>query len=230
MITRDDDGNYYSNGELIIIETPEDSKRVVRAFKKQNSKTIAPQGNSTTSAPRQIEWDDYKSVKGIGPKTIEKIKEFCNSDDPFGVHQVKLTLDEVRKAIADGKLLFCPVPSHLSIDIPPEREEVVYVGIARAKRYYDAVEQLQKRTTEEIDYAEALSRLDDPHLLKYAAIDVEDEYNESVRVRISRWKYPEFASQIAHLKLDKDVILVKGYSSDFGGTSIQAKELVVIEV
>ena len=32
MITRDDDGNYYSNGELIIIETPEDAKRVVRAL------------------------------------------------------------------------------------------------------------------------------------------------------------------------------------------------------
>ena len=29
------------------------------------------------------DWDDLNDIKGIGPKTIETIKEFCDSDDPL---------------------------------------------------------------------------------------------------------------------------------------------------
>ena len=174
-------------------------------------------------------WENFLNVKGIGPKTIEKIKEFVESDDPFGVHRTKRILDSIRRFINGGNMPGTLVPTHVSIDIPADRELVCYLGIVRGKRYYDAVEQLQKYTTEELTREKALAQLKDPHLLKYAAIEVEDEYNEPVRVRVSRWLFPDYAWDISHLKIDTDVVLVKGYSSDFGGVSIQAKELVVIE-
>ena len=177
----------------------------------------------------EFTWDSYTNVKGIGPKTIEKIREFVESDDPFGVHKTKRILDSVRQCYHTGELAGTIVPTHVSIDIPPDRELVCYLGIVRSKKYYDAVEQLQKRTTEELTYEEALLQLDDPHLLKYVALEVEDEYNEPIRVRISRWKYPEYAYLVSHLKLNSDVVVVQGYSSDFGGISIQTKEMVVIE-
>lgn len=67
-------------------------------------------------------------------------------------------------------------------------------------------------------------------MLKYCAIEVEDEYGETIKVRVSRWKYPAVAADIDALKMDKDVIVVEGYTSDFGGLSIQAKQLAVLEV
>lgn len=175
------------------------------------------------------EWDDLIEVKGIGSSTIKRIKEFCDSGDPFGIGATRRILNGVRNAISVGELPGIPVPTHISIDIPAERKLVCYTGIARKRKYYDAVEQLQKRTTDELSYEDALSQLDDPHLLKYVAIEVEDEYGEIVKVRISRWKYPLFAKVIQGLKLNHDVVVVQGYSSDFGGISIQTKDLVVIE-
>lgn len=185
--------------------------------------------NETLNFGLEPQWSDLIEVKGIGAKTIDKIKNFVESDDPFGVYKTKRMLDTVRKAISAGELPGVPVPTHISIDVPPERELVSFVGVVRAKKYYDAATQLQKRTTEDLSYTEALELLKDSHLLKYVALEVEDEYNEPVRVSINRWRYPNYARDISSIKIDKDVVAVEGFSSDFGGVSINAKNLVVIE-
>lgn len=175
------------------------------------------------------EWDDLTAVKGIGAKTISKIKEFCDSADPFGINETSRILNRIRSSFSNGELVGVPAPTHISIDIPTERELVCYIGIVRTVKFYDAVEQLQKRTTDELSYEDALSKLDDPHLLKYVALDVEDEYGEIVKVRLSRWVYPKFVEQIHDLKINKNVVVAQGYSSDFGGISIQAKKIMVID-
>ncbi|AYN58035.1 DNA polymerase [Mycobacterium phage Fowlmouth] len=176
----------------------------------------------------ELDWTDLKQVKGIGPKTIKTIVDFCEKDDPFEVHEVQRVLDMYRQSFKLGEIQGVPLPTHISLDIPPEREMVCYMGIARGKKYYDAVEQLQKRTSGDLSYEEALEQLDDPHLVKYVAIDVEDEYGETVRVRVSRWKYPQFQNLINSIKVNRDVVVVRGFSSDFGGISIQAKDLAVL--
>jgi DNA polymerase III subunit alpha len=174
------------------------------------------------------EWEDLTEISGFGPKTIANIRLFCDSPDPFGVHKMARTLEQFRKRFIAGEFAGIPTPTHISIDIPPEPEVVCYMGIARARKYYDAVEQLQKRTAGELSYEDALEQLDDPHLLKYVALDVEDEYGETVRVRISRWRYPTFVKEIQNIKLNRDVVVVQGKSSDFGGISIQTKQLTVL--
>ena len=178
---------------------------------------------------RQIDWEDLEAVKGIGKKTIAKIIEFVNDDDPFGVFKTARTLEKARDAINSGEFTGCPKPTHSSIEVPPERELVCYIGIVRARKYYDAVEQLQKRETEELSYEEALSRLKDSHLLKYVALDVEDEFGEIIKIRLNRWRYPHFKEEITGLKMNSSVIVAQGNSSDFGGLSIQTDKLFVIQ-
>ena len=180
------------------------------------------------TADDYIQWNDLSSVKGIGVKTISTIVKFCESSDPFGVNEVSRILNKVRADFSNGEMTGIPAPTHLSIDIPTEREMVCYIGIARRRKYYDAVEQLQKRTNEELSYEDALMKIDDPHLLKYVALEVEDEYGEVVKIRVSRWLYPKLAKQVQDLKLNRDIVVAQGFSSDFGGISIQAKKLVTI--
>lgn len=168
------------------------------------------------------EWEDLIDVKGIGQKTIDKILEFVQDDDPFGVQKVAKTLKKVRQ------LDFLPRQTHISIDLPKEPERVCYIGILRRKKYYDAVEQLQKRTTGELSYDDALQQIKDPHLLKYATLEVEDEYGEVVKVSVNRWDYPKLAQRITKAKINRDVVVAQGLSSDFGGISIRTKNLTVI--
>lgn len=175
-----------------------------------------------------LSWDDLIEVKGIGKKTIQKIKDFVYSDDPFGVFKTERTLTAARQSIASGDIMGVPRPTHTSIDIPPERELVTYIGIVRGRKYYDAVEQLMKRETEELSYEEALSRLKDSHLLKYVALDVEDEYGEIVKVRLNRWKYPMYKDAVTKMKMNATVVVAQGNSSDFGGISIQTDKLFVL--
>lgn len=168
------------------------------------------------------EWEDLIDVKGIGQKTIDKILDFVQDDDPFGVQKVAKTLKRVRA------LDFLPRQTHISIDLPKEPERVCYIGILRRKKYYDAVEQLQKRTTGELSYDDALQQIKDPHLLKYATLEVEDEYGEVVKVSVNRWDYPKLAQRITKAKINRDVVVAQGLSSDFGGISIRTKNLTVI--
>lgn len=175
------------------------------------------------------EWSDLIEVKGVGAKTISTIKTFCESIDPFGINEMSRVLNRIRDSFSNGEIIGISSPTHVSVDIPTEREMVCYMGILRRVKFYDAVEQLQKRTTGELSYEDALMKLDDPHLLKYVALDVEDEYGEIVKVRVSRWVYPRYSKQVQGLKINKDVVVAQGFSSDFGGISIQVKKLMIID-
>lgn len=210
-----------------------DRKRIVAGF--TSIEGIGPKTSRNILEWREdirsdrIEWEDLTAVKGIGAKTISKIKAFVEHPDPFGVNEVSRILNNVRNSFRNGELTGVPEPTHISIDVPTDREFVCYMGIPRRRKYYDAVEQLQKRTAGDLSYEDGLAQLDDPHLLKYVALEVEDEYGEVIKVRISRWAYPKFAHEIQNLRLNKDIVVAQGYSSDFGGISIQAKKLVVID-
>lgn len=174
------------------------------------------------------EWEDLKEVKGIGPKTISKIIDFTEATDPFGVEKTSQILNTIRSHITDGRLAGIPAPTHISIDVPPEKTWVTYVGIVRKRKYYDAVEQAQKRATEDISREEILADLERPDLLKYAALYVEDEYGEQIRLSVSRWAYPKFAKEIQNIKANRDVVVAQGYSNEWGGISIQVKNLYVL--
>lgn len=175
-----------------------------------------------------LDWPDLKEVKGIGDKTIRKIIDFVENDDPFGVLADSRKLEKVRKGIANGTISNIPTPTHVSIDIPEDRELVCYTGVLRRKKYYDAVESYMKKNTD-ASYEEALRNIQDNHLLEYVALDVEDDHGEIVKVWVYRKTFPNYRSMIRDAKKDADVIVVQGYSTNFGGIGIGANELYVIK-
>ena len=175
------------------------------------------------------DWDDLNDIKGIGPKTIETIKEFCDSDDPFGLGTTGKILDSLRQDFNNNVLIGVPAPTHNSSEIVGNGTPVVFMGVPQKVKYYDAIEQLKKRSKEELSTEEALRQLDSPDLIKYCTIQCEDDFGETVFIRLSRWTYPKYSEHVSELELGRDVIIAKGVSSEFGGISVQTKELFVID-
>lgn len=181
------------------------------------------------SATKPLVWDDLKEVKGIGPKTIQTIKDFCESNDPFKLGNTIRILGSLRSDIGEGRLNGVPYPTHTSIEIAGDGRPICYMGIAQKIKYYDAIEQAQKRSKEKITREEAKEQIENPHLLKYCTIECEDEYGETVYIRVSRWLYPRYAGWIGKIGLGSDVVIAKGFSSTFGGISVQAKQIYIID-
>lgn len=174
-----------------------------------------------------LDWDDLLAIPGIGPGRVATIRNFVEDDDPFGVRAVSKVLNRVRYKFADGELGGVPAPTHLSTDLTNPDELVVFLGLFKTVQYKDVVEQRLKYGSYE-NREEVLAELADPHLLKYAVLTCEDEYEEPVRVRLSRKMYPKYTDLLATAKTNQDVVLVKGYLSDYGGIAIQAQELYLL--
>jgi len=175
-----------------------------------------------------LEWSSLTAVSGIGDGRVKVMRQFAEDDDPFGVLATKRLLDSIRREFEAGKFPGVPEPTHVSIDIVEEDEYVVFMGVLRKKTYKDTVQQRLKYGGDGLTREKILEELDEPHLLKYATLDVDDEYDEPIRLRVSRKKYPQYAGLIANARAGVDVILVTGYVTHFGGLAIQVKELIVI--
>lgn len=173
-------------------------------------------------------WKDLKYVSGIGSKTIERIEKFCELTDPFGINHTHVVLDRYRKKFQNGELQGIWAPTHTSILVPQDGSPVVYMGVARKRKYFDAVVQAKKKSKEPLTTEEVLKNLKDPDKLKYAIIDTEDDYGESIVLFVSRWVYPKFANIIENLQLGKDILVAKGKGSDFFGGSVKVESLTVL--
>lgn len=158
-------------------------------------------------------WDDLIKVKGIGPKTIEKIKDFVASEDPFGVFYIDRAIADVKKFIKktqkrgyEGEVL--PMPSHTGLDIPYEKgkdEPVVWIGVVKNRNLRDIFESNRARTGEELKPEE----VDRPELNEFMLMLGYDGH-DLVGMRFNRFKYPQFRDAIWDIELDHDLVLVRG--------------------
>lgn len=176
-----------------------------------------------------LEWSRITEVPGIGRAKVDAFESFCYSDDPFEVGRIKRVLDAIRDEFDRDMYPGMEPPSHTSLDITTPDEFVTFIGIPKDKVYKDVVEQRIKYGEGDQTEEEILASLDDPNLRKYAALTVEDEHDEPVKVRIGRKKYPQYKRMLSNLQLGYDVVWVEGYVSDFGGTAIQIKDMMVIK-
>lgn len=161
------------------------------------------------------DWDDVAEVKGIGPKTIELMREFATNADPFNLNVLSEKVDEMRKAleegIDDGSGVFSlPTPTHTAEEIPYERTEgnvnVVWLGVVRDRNLKDLFENHHSRTGQHLDPA----NVKDPHLNEWVVMTCEDE-TDVVTVTINRWRYRSFKNLIWSIKPNEDLVLVRGY-------------------
>lgn len=174
------------------------------------------------------EWDELVKVKGIGPKTVEKIKEFGLDPDPFGIHY----FDNAKKAIIDfieeGPVSRLPLPTHKSSDIPHTKGSDLYLV------WLGQIQDINLRDIYEINFSRTGQPLDpttvkSPDLNEYALMYGKDE-DGIVTLRIDRFKYPQFKDAIWGLQTMHDMVLVRGVKlGRFANKVVYVKEMWVID-
>lgn len=176
------------------------------------------------------DWSAYEELRGFGPKTTERIEEFCADEDPFGVYHMTKTLAKVRawlKANADDAGLF--KAPHRSEDVPYEakRGEYFWLGVVRDRNLKDIYELHRSRTGEELNPEEVR----EPEYVNYCVITGEDETGPLV-ITVHRYGglYEKFKDVIWSMSPDRDLLLVRGYKRAEYRRAIYATELYVLNV
>lgn len=174
------------------------------------------------------DWDDLINVKGIGPKTIEKIKDFVEQDDPFGIYTLSRRLDTARALIASGDLPL-PEPTHTSIEIPYQSTNkdlhVVWLGTIFYRNLRDLFEVNMSRTGIPLDP----DKVKNPELREWVILYGRDE-TDHMYVSIDRWKYPRFRDMVWGIEPNYDLVLIKGIKrGNQMARRIYVKEMWVID-
>lgn len=171
------------------------------------------------------DWEDLTRVKGIGAKTVERMASMGDGD-PFGIYTIDKVMEDTRAWIKKQKQL--PRPTHRANEIPTDADmlEVVFLGIPNKRDPRDVVEDERGKTGESTE--KILARMKDPHLTKRMVIQALDETDTLVFLRWNRFNFPRFEEAIWSLRLDTDLILVRGIKRKGFGTSIQVRDMWVI--
>jgi hypothetical protein len=184
------------------------------------------------------DWEDMLHVKGIGPKTMEAIKEFSEKgDDPFGALWLDRAIAAVKQEIADGKLPV-PEPTHVAEMFPYERGpddiECVWLGSLFSRNERDLFEFNQAKGAE-LDMTDPKHPLlngrliKDPHLDKWVVMVGHDE-SDQIGLRVDRWRYPRLRDKVWQIRPGKDLVLVRGVKPGWMPTrQITISELWIID-
>lgn len=156
-------------------------------------------------------------MKGIGPAKLQKILDFIEGDDPFGVFDVDRRIEEAKRDLWKMRL---PFPTHRSVDIPYEAGPQVlarWMGVVRKKNLRDIFE-TNARAGKVIDPG----AIKDPHLREFMLLVAEDE-EDILQLRVDRFRYPGMKDALWAIKEDTDVIWVQGFKRGYRS----ARELVI---
>ncbi len=172
-----------------------------------------------------MRWEDYLVIKGIGPKTVQKCKDFGESDDPYEVHRLSRLLNTVRSQV---RRLGLPSPTHTSNQVPYSRgedTEVVWIGVIRHRNLRELFEVNFSRTGVALDP----DTVKDAHLNEWVIMMGVDE-EEILTLTIDRWRYPRFKKAIWGIKLEHDVVVVRGVKRGYQSRrAIYVKQMWVID-
>ena len=176
-----------------------------------------------------LDWEDFTAVKGIGPATMAKVREFVEMDDPFNLNLLTETLSRVRHWLWDmGDMEGIPFPKHKSEDVPydPKKGEFIWLGTVRDRNLKDIYELHRSRTGEELDPA----KVREPEHVNYAVITGEDDTGP-LTITVHRWGglYLRYKDAIWGIDPKRDVIVVRGRKRNEYRRAIYAEELWVID-
>lgn len=190
------------------------------------AKDIVAQRNSRENIGEPFDsWDDLLAVKGIGAKTIERIKVFVNKTDPLGINKVEEQLALFRDQIANGEFAGTGLPDEDEFymsNMLPGKDYCAFVGFVQNIVYRDEVEQIRKKTGQ--DAKEIRQELENSDLTKKAVLFAYDEIGE-VALRISRWRYPHLANVISQIKKDHHLVVAWGRTYETNARSVQVTKL-----
>lgn len=181
---------------------------------------------------RSFGWDEFISVRGIGPRTIESIKAFAEDPDPFGAFRLDADIEKTKRAIRAGELNTpdrrLPMPDTVARDLSPfggAARHATWLGTILRRNIRDIFETNRARTGKELDS----SSVKDPHLNEWAMLTCEDE-TDQLFIVINRWTYPSVKRALFNCSLGKDLLLVEGVTSRVASARrINAKRIWVID-
>jgi DNA polymerase-3 subunit alpha len=177
-----------------------------------------------------VDWDDISAVKGVGAKTIQRIKDFASKDDPFGVYKTENQLGVFREQMRRGEFEPVGLPSaeyfYQSNELPDSDQYAAFVGLVKNVVFRDEVETIRTRTGKPVE--QILSELDHSDKTRKATIFAYDEHGE-VAMRLSRFVYPSVEYKLAAIKPDYHVVVGYGRTFKDRPNSLQVKELWVLD-
>jgi DNA polymerase-3 subunit alpha len=173
-------------------------------------------------------WEDFLAVKGVGPKTIERVRTFAETPDPYEIFRLDNDIARVKEEIRTGKLGDLPLPTHKSADLPWNRTKkdvpVVWLGTISTRNVRDLYEFNQAKGIE-LDMA----KVRNPELNEWV-ICVGDDDTDQVGIRIDRFIYPRFRSAIFNFRLGRDLALIEGVKPSWMPTRyITVRKMWVLE-
>lgn len=171
-------------------------------------------------------WDDLVAIKGLGPKTITKLKDFCAQDDPFEIKKIERQSAEIRAWIKSGMAFEIPMPDTLSDEIPYDAKKSYHVimGIVNHRNYQDMYEDWRARYGEELNPDD----VKDPHLKDSMTMFMEDELGP-ISVKVDRWRYPKYKKDLWGVVIGHHYIIAKVMKNPFYGKSVKVLEMWVVD-
>ena len=162
-----------------------------------------------------LDWIDFLAVKGIGIKTIDKLREFCAQEDPFEIFKLGRQVDAVRDAISHGELRRSGIPrlTHTSIQVPYSRgvkQDVVWCGVITKRNLKELFELHYSRSGEELDP----ETVKDPELNEWVVM-WGDDGTDILTITVNRWRYPAMREAIWQMRLGIDMVVVRGYKPSY---------------
>lgn len=171
-------------------------------------------------------WDDITMIRGIGNKKRDTCVAFCEQEDPFEINKLRDRIEGVRRQLRKLRL---PMTTHTSLEIPYSRSnsdvEVIWLGVIQHRNLRDLFEVNFSRTGQQLDPFEVKN----PELREWVIMrGVDDE--ELVTITVDRWKYPRFKKAIWGIKLDSDLVLIRGIKRGYQSRrAIYVKQMWVID-
>lgn len=172
------------------------------------------------------DWSDLTQIKGFGPKTVEKIKEFAENEDPFGIDAVAKAIRAIKRAIRNDELPGVPMPNMTSDDVPYEDVEWrgVIIGRLKDRNLKDLFEDHRSRTGEDLDP----TTVKRPELKDSVTMYLED-HRGTLTVKVNRHSYPKFKEQVWDARQNHDYVLVSAKKYPFLGKTIHVEAMWVID-
>jgi DNA polymerase-3 subunit alpha len=189
-------------------------------------KGIGAKTSANIIAAEPADWDELVSIKGIGPKTIEKIKLWIAQPDPFDIYRLEKSIKAVKRELGRGRVVYngepLPYPTHSSreLDEAEQGTRVVWLGEMVKYNIRDVMEiNVARGNTSDLD------NIKDPHLREFCIIYARDEDDQTM-LKINRWRFPQYKEDIFEAKDQNVLMLVQGRKPRYG---VQVDKLWLIQ-
>jgi len=187
------------------------------------------------------DWSEIAAVPGMGPVKIQRIQDFANGEDPFGLGRTEKTMASVRDWLRRQRDI--PRPTHTGTEVAAiyveqtygalakknygKGPKVVYCGIVKERNMQDAVENRRSRSGEEAE--DILKSLKRPDLLEYCSLRCYDDTDEEVYLRVNRFVFPRLKRIIESIGVGHDVVIAVGNRIAGFGTPVMVDKLYVVD-